>query len=479
MQPGETYALTMSTLGGGIVRSLMRVTSVGADCGGSNTGQLVTFGGVQALDDIGTFDYGQPIPYQVFGSESSDATEAAAHSVVAGPLDMDNYVGLQVTKGFTFAHQDYIGSGTCVDGDEPECDNGPLLTIGSGYIMTVTENVFGNTNSTYGSGGVLNIEPYAFGNNIESNLFSSNTGASLIDVSNNTRVHDNDFVLNTALSHIVPPTGVASTKQYLVRTQGINWSIDNNRFERNHMDLEYDSAIIEALTPYGRIVDNWFTGSSATSVRIQPGAAFVTIEGNRFDAGMWRGDDGSDDDEFGFPITVNGASDTPIQGVTIRGNTIHGVRFTGSLDTPPAIGSAGIQIKVTADSTPGTIHPMGVSILDNWFTLVASSTAQCTSAGTEPACNSAMLMIRGCDDPDNARIFVSGNRSNTGRIAFCQALPAGGTVFDLDSGANGETNDNGVGLLTCGANEIGGTWYTSRIAGESGRTNPSECTSAW
>ena len=464
MSVGEFYAITMPTLSGGLNRQLMRVDSIGGACGGTSAGLSISFGDVQLFDDLAYASRPSFVQYQVFGAESSDPTEAANNAYITGPVDMARMLdGIRV-RGITVAHQDYPGSGTCVDGTQAACDNGPLITLGSGTNLVLDGISVVHSNSTWGSGGVINVEPYVYGAKLLHSTLRHNVGSSLADISNDFTLDGVVVTDNTSVSLATLPSGTTA-RTHLFRTQGMNWAIRNSFFARNHLPLNYASSIIEAATPYGVIEGNTFEGESSTCINIRPGARGVAVRSNRFNCGAFVNT--GTNDVLGWAVRIDASTDAPAEAVDISNNFfIGGGRFTGAADTGEAIGNAHIQIKVSANSTAGEIGPLGISIRDNFAQL-------------KTAADSSLVILRGCDDPDNARIFVDGNRLTTGRIAMCQALPSGGAKYLLDTGANGGTSDDGIGLVTCGANEIAGTWYTSRIAGEGGRSNPSECAAAW
>lgn len=483
MTPGSLHTLTQTNMGGGISRTLIRVGSIGGACGSAvngqtaNSGLLVSLGPIPVLENINGAGNTRPtIPFEVMGSDSSSLIDRGSGNsrvaTVGARIDESRMPqGITVT-GFYITHNDYIGTGGCTDGTQAVCDNGSLITLSSGYNITLDNIGIINSNTAMGSGGAINTAPSLANAKVRNSIFRYNTGGGLVDISNYMQFTDNVVSDNTALNTI-NSAGNQSASVWLIRNQGFMYKITNNIFERNDVNIlstdgtgtNQVSSVVDMIGDYGTFSGNKCLQSSSTCLNIGRGVRYIDISENVFDVGSFTNITGNR--SYGASIYIagdnpsgNGVSGGHNEFIDIHHNDfLRSAKTTNINDAAPSY-SAHILVKSSADIALGGIGPGGINVTDNSFQTANP--------------DSAVFGIRGTDDPDNARIYFADNIVTQGKIAFGIYSPVAFGVLNMDAGFNGGVADDGIGLLSCGANRIGEEVQTT-FAWDASRAWPTEC----
>lgn len=483
MTPGSLHTVTQTNMGGGIGRTLMRVGSVGAACGtavngqSANTGLLVSFAPIPVLENANGAGVTKIFPpFEIFGLDSTSLIERGSGdsraATISGPVDESRLPQGILITGFYITHNDYIGTGGCTDGTQAVCDNGALITLSSGYNITVDNIGIINSNTAHGSGGAINTAPTLVNAKVRNSIFKYNTGAGLVDISNYMHFTDNVITDNTALN-MKTSAGTDAAASWLIRNQGYMYRIENNISERNDVGVlasgghasNQTSAVFDMIGDNGVFTGNKCLQSSSNCLNLARGTRYIEISDNTFDVGGFVGVTG--DRTYGSSIFLN--ADNPSGNGVVGGhmefinihhnNFLRSSKVTDTGDTPPGIG-AHILVKTGAEIALGGIGPGGVNVTNNTFQTANP--------------NSAVFGIRGTDDPDNARIYFADNVVTQGKIAFGLFSPAAASVLSMDAGFNGGVADDGIGLLSCGANRIGEEIHTT-FSWDTSRAWPTEC----
>ncbi len=470
MAVGSEHFLSQQNRGGGIGRVMYRVEAIAGSagtgvCDSDATGIEVTMGGVPATHDLSAITWGFPQAAfaEIWGTDGAQQDGNEPHATISAKVNPAKWTSDIIVEQLWMSHQAWRGTGGCT-GAEAACDEGTLITVGSGVNHTLRHIGVIHANTAHGSGGAVNGEPYAINLEVSRSVFRFGTGAGLIDISNSWRFVNNHVADNITIDG-TNYAGTAQPDRYLIRNQGVYYLIADNLFERNfNTGAGFRGGVVEAISDYGVIRNNKFLTTAATCVVVEEGVRHLDITGNSFDCGDFVPETGTYNNEnIGFAIVLKAGNQSEF--VSVDANRfIGGGKATNNLDTASVRFQFYILVgSSSANTSNGQIGLGGFSITNN--------VAQMARAP-----DSALVAFRSNEDPDNARVWIDGNRITQGGVATGVAFAAGTTPVVIDS------NDDGVGLPKCGVNWVGGTdgkysAYTSFAWDKGSREWPTQCIS--
>lgn len=494
---GSLVSLTTPSTKVGLGRTWYRVKEVTSTaCSfGTGTGVEVVVAGTPYLNDLGGTGtmsddaaysryayevYGDVGPYEIRGSGYSALPST---SYFTGVIVEDRLTSNITIKNLWVSHVDYPGTGGCV-GDPTVfevsgCDQGAIFKITSGFNHTLSDFGVLETGGFVGSGNIIDADQYTTRVTVENGLFRYNFGSGLVELGNNWVLRDSTFLDNSGVVYDQNGTSPAGAF-YFVRQQAFSYEILNNIFERNFIVGNQVSAIVELLGEYGTFSGNKMTHSPSSCLNIKPGARHLNIKDNLLDCGasvFWsnvtNGDNGFGSRYvMGVPILIDLSEGVNTEFINIENN-----KFLGSGNITRYIDSevpeeAGYAILIRENQSSDEDYDIGIggiNIKNNYFQLPTDR-----SENVDEDASSFAVGVGGGNSNKNDRIYFDRNILTQGEIATQYAI---GLRADQQELSVLDSDDDGVGLITCGVNWIGGKAYTSYSWDKPSREYPTQCMS--
>jgi hypothetical protein len=440
--------------------------------------------------------------HQTFLGEDIVATNNNQVAVVR-PERMTNNIRL---SDMWFTHLDYVGAGGCEinDIETATCDNGILINGYSGFAHTTSNIGIIQSSAAFGSGQAINTVSSGEGHIWESNIFRFNQGG-LIDVPQygifrGNIVSDNELIQNISF------TETDGQDMFLIRQQGDNYVIEDNKFLRNtgpagddagtdmwehYQKVRFRTSIVEMLGFYGIARNNFFHMNQIGCINVAEGARELLIEGNTLACGAYSHHERFLGNQYtgAWPLIINSKgqayADSTSGNIIVRNNRFNGWGGRVWQDNQGGIDTLGViprsQVALSGlnfndDITTaldgdiyGTIHFDGnifAASDDLWSHAVVMHTMRgLTESNQENG------------DPDANRLIFTGNHIEQGNL-FGMVTISGASITGAVQGSDGDFdpdhNKDGIGLPQCGWNYDGINAvldFTNRqVDGEQGTT---------